>query len=193
MRCAVYVLVGMMNRPVLGFDPSLVSSGFSYTDIQGEIHTGRIRPKTRFTPRLDYISDAFENIIEHMILQHKSAPLVVYEGYSMGSPKKRGGAGRFYDIGEQGGVLKLIAYRKGIDVLLVPPNNLKKFATGSGGADKDRVIASVAEVWGYDIPRDDEADAFVLMQMGLAYDNSRKARQTHRKEALKGCSIQLCK
>lgn len=181
----------MLN--VLGFDPSLVSSGFSYTDINGLVHTGRVRPKTRFTPRLDFVATSFDDLLDCLYIQYKAAPLVVYEGYSMGSPMKRGGVGRFFDIGEQGGVLKLIAYRKGINVLLVPPTSLKKFATGSGGAKKEEVIKSIADVWGYDIPHNDEADAFILMQMGLAYLNKRKARKKHRIEALNGCSMQLCK
>ena len=177
---------------VIGFDPSLVSSGFSYTDGAGKVHTGRIRAKTRGALRLDFVADAFENLIDTMVMHHKTVPLIAYEGYAMGAPKM-GNIGRFFDIGELGGVLKLIALRRGIDVLLVPPTSLKMFATGKGNADKDQVIASVADVWGYDIPHNDEADAFVLMQMGLAYVNQRKARKKHRIRALKGCSMQFSK
>lgn len=181
-----------MNTNVIGFDPSLTSSGFSYIDNSGQVHTGRIRPKTRGVERLDFVSECFNDLFSSMVRQYRSCPLLVYEGYSMGSPKM-GNIGRFFDIGEQGGILKLLAYRRGANILLVPPTSLKKFATGKGNADKESVIASVASVWNYHIPHNDEADAFVLMQMGLAHLNSKKARKKHRIEALKGCSMVYCK
>ncbi len=182
-----------MNSNVVGFDPSLTSSGFAYTDSTGEVHTGRIRPKTRGAPRLDFVAESFESILNTMVIYYKAPPLVVYEGYAMGIPKKRGGGvGRFFDIGELG-LLKLIAYRRGVDVLLVPPHSLKKFATGKGNSTKDDVIKSIMDVWGYNIPHNDEADAFALMQMGIAYIDCRKARKKYRIDALNGCSMQLCK
>ena len=153
----------------------------------GHLVTGRIRPKKlRGGERLDYIATCFEQLIDDIHIQHREVPLVVYEGYAMGM---RGNPGRFFDLGELGGVLKLIARRKLIDVLLVPPANLKKFATGVGNADKDMVKSAVAENWGSLFKHDDEADAFALLQMGVAYKSPRPPRSSHRKAALAGCKL----
>lgn len=172
---------------VLGFDPSLTSSGFSYYTAEGQLVTGRIRPKKlRGLERLDYIADTFTKLLDGLVIQHRCSPLLVYEGYAMGL---RGTPGRFFDMGELGGVLKLIAYQKRVDVLLVPPSNLKKFATGKGDADKPMVMAAVAENWGASFKYNDEADAFALMRMGMAYMSRRPPRESYRRDALGNCKL----
>lgn len=177
-----------MNPPnVLGFDPSLVSSGYAYSTPDGTILSGRVRPKKlRGEARLDFISAQFEQLIDNLFLHYRSPPLIVYEGYAMGM---RGTPGRFFDIGELGGVLKLIAYRKYLRVLLVPPANLKKFATGKGNADKETIASVLADSRGLSFANDDEMDAFILMEMGQAYLEPRRARASYRKEALSTCKL----
>lgn len=44
----------------------------------------------------------------------------------------------------------------------VPVQEIKKFATGSGNAKKDKVIAAV-ESWGYSVEDDNHADALALL------------------------------
>lgn len=164
---------------ILGFDPSLTSSGFCY-DNAGEIITGRILTKDlRGVERLAYIRDQCS-----LLMNKAEAILIAYEGYAMGA-----NVGRAFDIGELGGVLKLLAFELDVDILVVPPRNLKLFATGSGNAKKPEVIKAVADVWGYNIPRDDEADAFVLYKMGEAYRSKRVSRgyEEHARKALEGC------
>jgi len=168
--------------PVLGFDPSLVSSGFAYVDAEGQYRTGRIRTgPLRGAERLDFIERSVVTIFDGI----PDLVLVAYEGYAMGGKTARG---RLFDIGELGGVLKLLAWRRGVEVLLVPPTNLKQFATGSGRADKAAVIAAIARTWGYNVPCDDEADAFVLLKMGQAYMAPRRPRSAIKAKALLGCS-----
>jgi len=171
---------------VLGFDPSLASSGFAYQDEEG-CHTGRITSKKlRGVERLDFIQRSFLELMDKVYVLTGRLDLIVYEGYAMGT---MGGKGRFFDIGELGGVLKLVAWDMGVDVLLVPPSNLKQFATGKGNAKKEQVIQAVADVWGYDVPQNDEADAFALLKMGEAYLAARKPRASHRAKALQSCML----
>jgi Holliday junction resolvasome RuvABC endonuclease subunit len=168
---------------ILGFDPSLVSSGFSYVDSDGEVHTGRIRTKKlRGMPRIAFIRDSFKDLL----VQAGTPELIAYEGYAMGVK-----GGRSFDMGEGGGVIKLFAYEAGIDVLLIPPSNLKQFTTGKGVADKPTMAAAIRRVYGYSIEQNDEADAFALMKMGEAYISRRSARShsTICREALAKCSI----
>lgn len=172
-----------MYHNVIGWDPSLTSSGYSYKD-GNEYCIGRVRPnKRRGVERLLYIREHFEELTE-------GCDLIVYEGYSMGTPKKaQGGVGRFFSIGELGGVLLTNASDNGIPVLLVPPMTLKMFATGMGNAPKEDVIAAVKDYWGYDVPNNDEADAFALMKLGQAYKNNRMLRcyDPKRRRAFDGC------
>jgi crossover junction endodeoxyribonuclease RuvC len=159
-------------RKWLGYDPSLTSSGYCFKTDEG-YQVGRILPKKfRGAERLDFITEQLLKLVyDHDI------EVIFMEGYSMGSPQRGGAVGRAFDIGELGGVVKLLAYRGGVDLVLVPPAVLKKFATGKGNAKKPEMIAAVRKVWGMDIPQDDMADAFLLYQFGEPYLNHRKRRR----------------
>lgn len=168
---------------VLGFDPSLTCSGFAYEQEDG-VHTGTIRSQSlRGAERLDFIEKTFISLLYEV-----KPSLIAYEGYAMGGPQ---GKGRLFDIGELGGVLKLVAARRSIPVFLVPPANLKQFATTKGNAKKPQVMKAIAELWKYSIKQDDEADAFVLMKMGEAFLNKRKLRtyDEKRRGSLAKCQV----
>lgn len=65
---------------------------------------------------------------------------VALEGYAFGAH------GRVFQIAENTGILKYKLYRLGIPVTVVPPTEVKKFATGKGNADKNQMYeAFVAE------------------------------------------------
>ncbi len=85
--------------------------------------------------RFDSISSFFiERILERGIEK------VFVEGYSMGSK------GRVFHIAENTGILKYRLWRYGVDFEAVPPTVIKKFATGKGNADKEKMQAAfVAE------------------------------------------------
>jgi Holliday junction resolvasome RuvABC endonuclease subunit len=67
------------------------------------------------------------------------------------------------------GVVKLALYRLGIPFVLVAPQLVKKFATGSGVADKDHMLAAAIRKFGFEGTSNNEADAFLMRQMGLAH------------------------
>lgn len=171
-------------KTILGFDASLVCSGFAYKDNNDEYHTGTIKTKKLRGPeRLNFVEHSFIRIIESLYADTGSIDLIVYEDYAMGSK------GKTFNIGELGGVLKLVAWDRGVDVLLVPPSNLKQFTTGKGNADKDKMMSSIADNWGYSVTQNDEADAFALLKMGEAYIATRKVRQAHKAKALQSCLL----
>jgi Holliday junction resolvasome RuvABC endonuclease subunit len=148
----------------LGLDLSLTSTG---TAINGA--TGRVHFKERGYERLALIRDAILGIV----LVHQPA-IVVAEGYSFGSPQQA------HYIGELGGVVRLALWEHGIPFAVVPPTCLKKFATGKGNAKKDEVLAAAIRTFGFAGCQNDEADAWILREMGLAYMGLRpttKARQ----------------
>lgn len=168
---------------VLGFDPSLTSSGYAYYGTDGTLHKGRIMSKKlRGAERLRWIREQYMIILE----EASGVDLVVYEGYAMGAK------GQSFSIGELGGVLKTLTYELGIDMLVVPPMSLKKYAvgaTGKGNADKEQVMQAVKDTWGLEVTRHDEADAFILLQMGLHYLNLSETRSKVRAGLLKKCSF----
>lgn len=147
---------------VLGIDPSLGATGFSYR-MNGHLYTGKLDPKTLKGPyRLVYLRNRMAEVLD--VAQPK---YVCYEDYAMDS--KQGA----HQLGELGGVLKTLIWERGIDVLLVSPTGLKKAIVGNGHADrgptkkhKPEMRAAIAEKFGYNLAQNDEADAFGLMVLG---------------------------
>lgn len=87
--------------------------------------------------------------------------------------------GRVFHIGENCGYLKINLWKCGLPFEVVPPPTLKKFATGFGNAQKERMIRAFEDETGIDLhkillteftkkssPTDDVADAYFLCKMG---------------------------
>jgi len=163
----------------------LTSLGFAYPSDSGKVVVGTVKPKKLTGPgRLGYIRDEVAKLLDAA-----QPDLVSYEGYAMG---RFAGGGRAFDIGELGGVLKLLVFERSIDLLLVPPTSLKLFATGSGRADKDDVGKAMARHRGRLFASDDEADAYALLQLGLAFSDGRQRPRDPRhfkNTALRGCEL----
>jgi len=131
-----------------GLDLSLTSTGVA--TVKG---TSRICPKCKGMERLVLIRN------EVLALRPE---FVVLEGYSFGS---RGRA--LFNIGELGGVIRMALWERDIPFLEVSPSALKKYATGKGNAPKDAVLATAIRN-DFEGSNNDEADAWWLLQMGLA-------------------------
>jgi len=69
---------------------------------------------------------------------------VVIEGYAFGSS-----SGLVFNIGESTGALKQMMWKKGIEFETVPPTVVKKFATGKGNANKDKLREQFETESGY--------------------------------------------
>lgn len=93
----------------------------------------------------------------------RDADLVVIEGYSFASQHSHA-----HSLGELGGLVKVILWRRGIPFVIVSPSSMKKFATNNGGAAKEAVLAAAVRMRS-DIETTHEADAFFLRLMGLAH------------------------
>ena len=172
---------------LIGIDPSLTSTGFAYTDKNGDIHTGRILPKNMRGPeRLYFIKYHVGKLLDDLFgLLGGPVQSIIYEDYAMGGKTNKG---RLFSIGELGGVLKTLAWERGMDVLLVPPSSLKLFATGKGNADKEEVMDAIAKRYSYSVTQNDEADAFILMKMGQLYYSGR-SRVGSIGRGLDGCTL----
>jgi len=176
-----------MSRKVIGIDPSLTSLGLAYRN-NGSVLAYCVSGKElRGLARIRYIREAVDEALDRY-----TPDLVVFEGYALGF---RGKSNIIFDLGELGGVLKLLILDRGIDILLVPPTSLKLFATGKGNADKEQVSLAVKEMLGVSFSTSDQYDAAGLLAMGEMYyssDSAMRGRRTpvpHRKRALDACTL----
>lgn len=175
-----------MSKPVIvGIDPSLNSLGFAHR-VNDQVLAFCIgSSKLRGLQRIKFLRDAVSEALDQY-----TPTMVAFEGYALGF---RGKSNTIFDLGELGGVLKLLILERGIDILLVPPTSLKLFATGKGNADKDQVSVSVKALLGVSFPTSDQYDAAGLLAMGELYYSSRRLRRggilPHRKKALESCAV----
>lgn len=148
----------------LGIDQSLRSTGLAVvTEQQEVIHVGAITPKNLVgVPRLAFIRDEIERVIRREKIIHYAA----LEGYSMES------VNRSFDLGELGGLVRLVLHDAGIPFLVVPPTTLKLFVSSNGASDKEAMCNAVFKKWKQKFDpeeENDECDAFGLAQVARAF------------------------
>ena len=140
----------------VGVDPALRKVGLCVL-VNGKIDTlYLVKPHRdlRGPERLVYLRDNTNLILEPWKGKIKCAAV---EAQSLGS------IGDLDQLGQINGTLQvLLADLKVKKILKVPPANLKKFVTGSGQADKERMRLATEKLWGEDIPQDDLCDAHGL-------------------------------
>ena len=169
---------------VVGIDPSLTSTGLALRDSAGRLKSYALGDSgLRGMPRLVFLRNAVSRHLDRL-----KPDLVVYEGYALGF---RGKSNTIFDLGELGGILKLLILEKGLDILLVPPNNLKLFATGKGNADKGQVSLALETSIGVKFSTSDQYDAAGLLLMGEQYlkGSERGQLPAHCAKALNGCTM----
>ena len=122
----------------------------------------------------DYLCDQqrYENIaawVMNIVSPFKNEEhYILIEDYSFGSK------GRVFNLAENCGLLKYFLYRDGYKFFTVPPTVLKKYATGKGNADKQKMYDAFYELTQIDLisvysksnrlvaPITDIVDAFYL-------------------------------
>lgn len=159
-----------MMRAVMGFDPSLTSSGaviLGLEDASLQTHRTIDGSKLRGPERLHRIRLVMTELVKLWKVE-----LVAIEGYAYGKFMKREA------LGELGGVLRLALYDLRVPYIVIAPSSMKKFVTGKGNADKDEVMTAVSEKYGHNFDTDDEADAFGLALMAALTLNSQATKTT---------------
>lgn len=143
----------------LGVDQSLRSPGLAVVDGDGRPGVVKnLKNTLKGAERLALVRDGIMSLVR--TYQPEFAAL---EGYSINS------INRPFDLGEVGGIVRLTLYDAGIPFIVVTPTQLKKFVTGSGAADKEKVQKWVREKWKIHLDQDDQADAFGLAQVARVY------------------------
>lgn len=141
----------------IGIDASLTGTGVVVLDGDDISWSQRIDTKLKGMERLIFIEERLKHIIKQF-----SPTLVLIEGYAFSAK------GLSYQIGELGGVIRMMLHKHEVRWIEIPPAQVKKFATGKGNAQKDFVMLNVYKKWGAEFSSNDEADAFVLAKIGQA-------------------------
>ena len=123
--------------------------------------------------------ERFNNLAEWSLqwISAAGCSRVAIEGYAFGA------VGRVFQIAENAGILKLKLWETGLTVLTPAPTEIKKFATGKGNANKERMVEAFEEECGVDIrdelgiktktwnPISDVVDAYYICKFGFEYRN----------------------
>ncbi len=171
----------------LGLDLSLECTGICLAMDSTNYHTETIPTKKMIgMERLEYICNRIGEITggyEHGVT------LAAIEGYAFA------GKGKNYTIAEIGALVRYHLHLWKIPWIVVLPQHVKMFATGSGMATKVQIGEHLREFWGQDFLgtwkynhkvqtppadwgvrdsdwRNDEADAYVLANIAMLYKNA---------------------
>lgn len=142
----------------LGIDQSLNATGLCLVDADGRpTHGETVTPAPRKgAERLAYVKACAMRCLA------RGVKFVALEGYAYNS------VGRVFELGEVGGVLRLLVFEHGLAYVIVAPASLKKFATGNPEAEKTEMVAAAVRV-GFAAEDDNQADAFFLAQIARAH------------------------
>lgn len=100
--------------------------------------------------------------IEELVSSH-TPNIIVIEGYAFGNPHTLG------TLVEIGTALRLGLHSEGYGWVDCPPTTLKKFVCGKGTAKKENILLDVFKHWKVSFDTSDEADAFGLAMLGVAF------------------------
>jgi Holliday junction resolvasome RuvABC endonuclease subunit len=106
--------------------------------------------------------------------------LIAYENAAFGAGKRQMTTTAFHC--RLAGVIQLVAAEIGAAFLEFTPTAIKKFATGSGAADKSQMIAAARSQLSVDVADDNQADALWVLE--LAKHHLAEQAKPRRKEAL---------
>lgn len=130
-------------------------------------------------PEYEIDIERFRNLSQwsfEIISKHNSNN-VYLEGYAFGA------VGRVFQIAENAGLLKYILWNNQINVEVVPPTMVKKFASGKGNANKEMMYESFLCETGVDIrekigiinkqwnPISDIVDSYYIAKFGFSKEN----------------------
>jgi Holliday junction resolvasome RuvABC endonuclease subunit len=167
---------------ILGIDFSLNSTGVCVLNTEtNEYQVNALKPFKRIqgkrknaTKKVSLKDDErlvwIEKQIIYLLDNNPDIALAILEGYSYGKQMMS----KLAEIGEGKGLWKKELKKRDIPLIIVPPQQLKKFALGAGKGGKDSHYAlQIHKLWrdrgygdcdGFDT--DDEIDGFLLSVLG---------------------------
>lgn len=135
-------------------------------NIQGDLHEDYTCSEQRYF-----------NIADWVLTKLREGDTVYLEGYSMGS------TGMVFNIAENAGLLKHYLWKEDHEYHVVAPTVIKKFATGKGNANKEKLQEHFVDETGVDLkkmlgltekqwnPSSDVIDAYYICKYGFNQEN----------------------
>lgn len=160
---------------IIGIDASLTSTGVAALYDRDQYATWAIQSKLTGPDRLIEIRDILVPAV-------READIVVIEGYAFARLNQA------HQIGELGGVLRVMFRELRVRWIEVAPSQVKKFCTGKGNATKEQMAAWVQKRWNKMFPTNDETDAWVLAQIGKAVLGDREGLTAYQLEIVEELS-----
>lgn len=159
---------GVSVEPLaVGIDASLTSTGaVALGSKTGEcVSILLLQPKERGVLRLAGIKQGFREWLDSLgLIAH-----VAMERYGFDAQS------RHAEIGEGGGVIKLVLLEDLATPVCFPslpaPQQIKKFVTGRGNANKDEMRLGVYKCWGFEHKSNDVVDAYAAAQLARGFIN----------------------
>ena len=145
---------------VIGIDPSLSATGLCW----GRTSYCTVRLTASNPRRLADLQGAVEGVLRTLAAGPHNTLAVIED-----LPTHAHSAGL---TGQAQGVVRAALQARSIPYLTVAPASLKKFATGSGRADKAAMLAAHEASLGWAAPKsvdDNQVDAWWLREVGYAY------------------------
>lgn len=160
-----------MSNKILGLDVALNNFGY-YLD---EEHRGCWYNVNdlRGVARLSALKKALESFLDSLPYKVERAAI---EGYSFGYSKKRVGKGTYVSarnnlsqLGESGGIVRVVLFERGIDYVSISPAELKSCFSGDRSASKEDMMLAAKRLYKRDFTDNNECDAFALHVIGNNY------------------------
>lgn len=157
----------LLGECVLGIDPSLTGFAICYSVpgkqlIEGEWSSD---PDSTVRGRLARYERLIAGVLD--VVRAQKPGLILIEGYTFAPSRAK--AGHAHERCELGGLLRYkLCQLTQCPILEPAPASLKKFTTGYGKANKNQMIAAMAEVFHRRYRSDNAADARALCQLGLS-------------------------
>lgn len=170
----------------VGIDLSLAKTGVVALSADGHKYCWRLH-----SPKMAEVGSTVARLAVHRFLLKDffdtvgEPTLVGLENYGFGSTH------RGMDIGEWGGVARLVLYDLGLDekTVIIAPNTLKKFVTNNGRVPKNMMLREVYRLWGIEAEDDNVADAYALARAVMTIHTG-EARYSWQRDALRRTGLQ---
>lgn len=136
---------------ILAIDPGCAQLGVIVLRNNDILYQNTLVATTKGIARLAKYRDA----LNKLMLTYAVTDGVI-EGYSYMSKW------RAHDLGEVGGIIRLLFYDSKIQLTIVPPPTLKKFVSGKGNSKKELMMLHAFRKWGKEFPDTHQCDAYCL-------------------------------
>lgn len=148
------------EKVYVGIDPS-TKTGLVVIDKEGNVlQAGELRSEYKDDPRR--MLDLAKKLRKHLT----KYSVVCIENWSYNSSGR--GVSVQYGIGW---AFRFVLFEQSIPYAEIAPTSAKKFATGSGRANKQDIINAAEDKFGFATKSDNVADAFFMAHIARAMDN----------------------